>query len=59
MKISEDELLLLLEDFSLEEQKNITKIIKEKLIDKDLNFDIKENLKDIKRVSFNKIIKEI
>lgn len=59
LKISEDELLLLLEDFSLEEQKNITKIIKEKLIDKDLSFDIKENLKDIKRVSFNKIIKEI
>lgn len=60
LKISEEELITFLEEFTPEEQEIITKNIKEKINKKDLNDNIQENLKDIRKLSMNnKIIKEI
>tara|TARA_Y100001960_G_scaffold326051_1_gene409597 strand:+ start:5897 stop:6601 length:705 start_codon:yes stop_codon:yes gene_type:complete len=60
-KISEDELINFLKEFSLKEQELITNKIKEKISKKDLITDnIKNNLKEIKKISVNNnIIKEL
>lgn len=61
LKISEDELINFLENFSLEEQELITKKIKDKISrKKSITDNIKNNLTDIKNTAVNnKIIKEL